>query len=160
MNTTRTATQRIRRTAAGLVLGGALMSLAACGGSSTTEAGGSSSDTSSQAGPVQGIFQGEDRSEPIYLQIDGDQAILTRSALQDEDPYETTEAAEAGEFDQNADYIDDIGTVNDDQTAIVWQSGDDSTLSLDDSMAVLDDDPMLPFDSDQAKAQRDEQLND
>ena len=81
MNTTRTATQRIRRTAAGLVLGGALMSLAACGGSSTTEASGSSSDTSSQAGPVQGIFQGEDRSEPIYLQIDGDQAILTLSLI-------------------------------------------------------------------------------
>ena len=76
------------------------------------------------------------------------------------DRQDESEAAEAGEFDQNADYIDDIGTINDDQTAIVWQSGDDSTLSLDDSMAVLDDDPMLPFDSDQAKAQRDEQLND
>lgn len=142
MNTTRTATQRLRQTAAVLALGGAALTLSACG---------SSGD---------GVYQTEDRSTPVYLQIDGDQAILTSPAISDEEEAASNAAAEKGQLDPEAEYIDNVGTIDDDQTVIKWQDGSDSALSVDDSMAMLDDEAMLDYDSDQAQAQRDELAED
>ena len=138
---TRTATRTRITAAAGALLAAISMGLTGCagGGSDTFQ---NSSDTSKYI-----VFDGDKVYHVNGSGIGVSQAIL--------------DAIESKNLDPEADeYMLDTGTINKDQTVIVWEDGEDDDISVADDLVQFDGDSYIPYDSDQAESAREEKLKE
>lgn len=93
-----------------------------------------------------------------YLIIDGDEVVHVQPSR--DSFLDAIDALDDGGVDPSAEYADKTGTLNDARDTVVWSDGDDDSIQIADDMVTLDDETYLEYDSEQAKATREKEIED